>query len=77
MVDEVVGQWLPLAVIRPDVWQEWVLAIALFRIFDILKPWPIRRLERIPNGGGVMADDAAAGLCAMMLVIAYRWFWTP
>lgn len=77
VVDEVVGQWLPLAVIRPDVWQEWVLAIALFRIFDILKPWPIRRLERIPNGVGVMADDAAAGLCAMMLVIAYRWFWTP
>jgi phosphatidylglycerophosphatase A len=73
VVDEVVGQWLPLAAVRPGVWQDWLLAIVLFRLFDIVKPPPIRRLEKIPGGVGVMADDAAAGLCAMMLVIAYRW----
>lgn len=73
VVDEVVGQWLALAAARPGVWTDWVLAIVLFRVFDILKPPPIRRLEKIQRGVGVMADDAAAGLCAMMLVIAYRW----
>ena len=73
VVDEVVGQWLALAAARADVWQDWLLAVVLFRLFDIWKPGPIRRLEKLPNGLGVMADDAAAGLCAMMLVVAYRW----
>ena len=74
VVDEVIGQWLALAAVRPGVWHDWLLAIVLFRLLDILKPPPIRRLELIPGGVGVMADDAAAGLCAMMLVIVYRWF---
>lgn len=73
VVDEVVGQWLALAAIRPGEWRDWLLSIVLFRVFDILKPPPIRSLEKIPGGVGVMADDAAAGLCAMMLIIAYRW----
>lgn len=40
----------------------------LFRVFDILKPWPIRRVERFPRGWGVMADDAVAGLIAGALL---------
>lgn len=49
----------------------------LFRLFDILKPWPIRRFERLPGGVGVMADDAVAGLIAGgILALAWRIFGT-
>lgn len=41
-----------------------VLAFIWFRIFDILKPWPVRQLERLPGGLGIMADDVAAALYA-------------
>jgi phosphatidylglycerophosphatase A len=41
-----------------------VLGFVLFRLFDIWKPWPARRLERLPGGLGIMADDFAAGLYA-------------
>jgi phosphatidylglycerophosphatase A len=48
-------------------------AFLLFRLFDVVKPYPIRRLEHLPGGLGVVADDAAAGLCAMIVVAAWRW----
>ena len=74
VIDEVVGQWLTLAAIRPERPLDWLGALALFRIFDVLKPWPIRRLEKIPNGWGVVADDLAAGACGMMTIAAIRAF---
>lgn len=77
VVDEVVGQWIALSLVRVERWEEWLLAVVLFRLFDIAKPPPIRTLERLPAGWGVMADDAAAGLCAMMMLGAYRWFLAP
>lgn len=77
VVDEVVGQWIALAPVQAGRWEEWVMAVVLFRLFDIAKPPPIRALERLPSGWGVVADDAAAGLCAMMVVGAYRWFLAP
>ena len=77
VVDEVIGQWIALAAASAGRWQEWLMAVVLFRLFDILKPPPIRSLERLPGGWGVAADDAAAGLCAMLLLGAYRWFVAP
>ena len=74
VIDEVVGQWLTLAAIRPERPLDWLGALALFRVFDILKPWPIRRLEKLPNGWGVVADDFAAGACAMMTIAFVRAF---
>lgn len=73
VIDEVAGQWIALIAIRPDLLHA-VLALVLFRVFDITKPWPIRRLERLHGGTGIMLDDVAAGLLAMAcgLVIA-RW----
>ena len=73
VVDEVAGQWIALIAIRPD-WRHVVLALVLFRLFDIWKPWPIRRLERLPEGTGIMLDDVAAGVLALVcgLVLA-RW----
>ncbi len=77
VVDEVVGQWIALAPARAGAWEDWLLAVVLFRLLDIAKPPPIRTLERLPAGWGVVADDAAAGLCAMMILGAYRWFLAP
>ena len=75
VVDEVSGQWLALIAAREGVWLDWALALFLFRVFDVWKPGPIRKLERLPRGYGVIADDVAAGLCAMMLLGLYRWYW--
>lgn len=74
VVDEVVGQWITLAAIDPARWQHWLAAFVLFRFFDIAKPGPLRRLERIPGGLGVVLDDAAAGLCGMMVLSIFRQF---
>jgi phosphatidylglycerophosphatase A len=47
-------------------------AFVCFRILDIVKPWPIRRLERLPGGLGIMADDALAGLYGTALLNGVR-----
>lgn len=70
VVDELVGQWVAFLPFHQPPWGptmpwELLLLFALFRFFDILKPWPIRRIETLlPGGLGVMADDVAAGLYA-------------
>jgi len=73
VVDEVAGQWIALIAIRPD-WRHAVMALLLFRLFDIWKPWPIRRLEALPEGTGIMLDDVAAGLLALACgLLLSRW----
>jgi phosphatidylglycerophosphatase A len=64
VIDEVAGQWIALLGSRAR-WREAVLALLLFRLFDITKPFPIRRLERLPKGSGIVFDDVAAGLYAL------------
>jgi phosphatidylglycerophosphatase A len=66
VIDEVAGQWIALIAMRPD-WQHAALALVLFRLFDIWKPWPIRRLEELPEGTGIMLDDVAAGVLALVV----------
>ena len=66
VIDEVAGQWLAL-VLMPPLWPNALLAFLLFRFFDILKPWPIRRLEALPGGTGIVVDDLGAGLFALAL----------
>ena len=75
--DEFVGMWLACLLLPPTGY--WlVAAFILFRLFDILKPWPARQLEKLPGGWGIMADDVAAGLYAAALLNAARlingWF---
>jgi phosphatidylglycerophosphatase A len=73
VVDEVAGQWIALIAVRPD-WRYAVLALVLFRLFDIWKPWPIRRLEQLPEGTGIMLDDVAAGVLALAVGLTLaRW----
>ncbi|HEX4581395.1 MAG TPA: phosphatidylglycerophosphatase A [Acidobacteriaceae bacterium] len=74
VIDEVAGQWLTLAVCRPD-WPHALLALALFRLFDITKPWPIRKLEALPGGWGIMLDDLAAGLFGLIVLLVIQHWW--
>lgn len=64
VIDEVAGQWIALLG-SPLGWRSGLLALVLFRLFDIYKPFPIRRLERLPAGWGIVFDDVAAGLYAL------------
>lgn len=69
VIDEVSGQLIALvpAALSPAVVPV-IAAFALFRLFDIFKPYPIRKLESLPGGLGVMADDALAGVYAAVLI---------
>lgn len=66
VIDEVAGQLIALIAIPAD-WQHAALSLLLFRLFDILKPPPIRQLERLPEGTGIMLDDVAAGVLALIV----------
>jgi phosphatidylglycerophosphatase A len=65
VIDEVAGQLFALILMRPD-WQHAALALVLFRLFDITKPQPIRSLEALPEGTGIMLDDVAAGIITLI-----------
>ena len=65
VIDEVAGQWLAL-LFMPPLWTNALLALLFFRFFDVVKPPPIRRLEALPGGVGIMADDLLAGLFALI-----------
>ena len=74
VVDEVVGQWMTLAGATALNWKSWLLALALFRLFDIWKPPPVRRLEQLPGGLGIVADDVMAGVYGALVLFAAGWF---
>ena len=73
--DEFVGMWVT-CLLLPKTLPWLAAAFVCFRVLDILKPWPIRRFERLPGGWGIMADDLAAGIAgAAALNLIYRvWF---
>jgi phosphatidylglycerophosphatase A len=64
VIDEVAGQWIALLGSRAD-WRHALIALILFRLFDITKPFPARQLESLPEGWGIVFDDVAAGLYAL------------
>jgi phosphatidylglycerophosphatase A len=70
VIDEAAGQFLVFILVPPD-WTFLVIGFLLFRFFDILKPFPVRRLEALSGGWGIMADDVAAGLLAKSLLHLY------
>tara|TARA_B100000575_G_C23112200_1_gene642580 strand:- start:1421 stop:1888 length:468 start_codon:yes stop_codon:yes gene_type:complete len=80
IIDEVAGQWLVLLCIPPNIDSAllWYGAgFILFRLFDILKPWPISVAEKLPGGIGVMADDVVAGTLAGMALLIAQLFIYP
>lgn len=74
VLDEVVGQWIALAGATHlgSPWP-WLLAFGLFRLFDIWKPYPIRALERLEGGRGIIFDDVMAGLYAALVMRVAGW----
>ena len=74
-VDEVVGLLITMTATPPS-WQGVVLGFVLFRVFDILKPWPVGALDRRLKGGlGVMLDDVVAGVYAFAALRLLLWLW--
>ena len=73
VVDEVAGQLVALAVIPLDP-ALYAAAFLGFRVFDILKPWPVGWADRALKGGlGIMLDDLFAGLYVVAILLAWRW----
>jgi phosphatidylglycerophosphatase A len=70
VVDEVLGQWLALAGAHHLNLQSWIAAFVLFRSFDIWKPPPVRQLEALPGGTGIVADDLMAGIYSALILAA-------
>ncbi len=70
VIDEIAGQWLALMGAGLSFWV--LPAFFLFRLFDILKPLPVRQAERLPGGWGIMADDLVAGVLANLVWQAFR-----
>jgi len=66
VIDEVAGQLIALIAIPAD-WQHAAISLLLFRFFDILKPPPVRQLERLHGGTGIMLDDVGAGIYALAI----------
>jgi phosphatidylglycerophosphatase A len=67
VIDEVAGQLVALIAV-PLAWKTFLAGLILFRVFDIWKPFPIRRLERLPEGTGIVVDDLGAGLYALAIM---------
>jgi phosphatidylglycerophosphatase A len=72
VIDEVLGMLITLAFI-PAGWQAMLAGFFLFRVFDVIKPFPANRLETFHGGFGIMADDAMAGVYANLALRALIW----
>jgi phosphatidylglycerophosphatase A len=67
VIDEVLGQWLTF-LFAPLTWKTLLAGFILFRGFDIVKPPPVRQLEKLPAGTGIVLDDVAAGIFALAVM---------
>jgi phosphatidylglycerophosphatase A len=67
VIDEVAGQWITLFFV-PIAWKTLLAGFILFRGFDIVKPPPVRQLEKLPWGTGIVLDDVAAGFYALLVM---------
>ncbi len=77
VIDEVVGQWLVLLAVVPPDPRYYLAGLVVFRVFDILKPWPARQIEnRLEGGLGVMLDDVVAGVYGFLVLVMARYAMT-
>lgn len=73
VIDEVAGMWIGLWFLPVDPWI-YISAFGLFRIFDVLKPFPVDWLQELPGGWGIMLDDIGAGLYTLLLMQVILYF---
>src|ERR1700681_3055021 len=77
VIDEVLGQWMTLAGTATLNWKSFLAAFLLFRLLDICKPPPVRQLEALSGGFGIVADDVMAclyGALAIFVLDRFRFF---
>lgn len=67
VIDEVAGQLIALIAV-PLAWKTFLAGFILFRAFDIIKPPPVRQLEGLPEGTGIVLDDVGAGIYALAVM---------
>lgn len=73
VVDEMVGTWIALLAVPEGAhWGYMLAAFVLFRFFDIVKPFGVRKMECLPSGFGIMADDILAGVYGFIVIYLYR-----
>lgn len=72
VLDEVVGMLITLAFLPVNLWGA-LAAFLVFRVLDVLKPWPAGRFERLPGGLGVMADDGMAAVYGNLVMRGLLW----
>jgi phosphatidylglycerophosphatase A len=71
VIDEIVGQLITLTALEKSL--KWLaIGLIIFRLFDILKPFPVKQAEKLPRGWGVMMDDVAAGLYGLITMAVIR-----
>lgn len=71
--DEFLGQWIALFTL-PHIWWVYAAGFFLFRLFDIWKPVPVRTMEKLPGGTGIMTDDVVAGIYANLVLQLILYF---
>src|SRR5665213_4526186 len=74
VIDEVLGQWLTLAGAMRFSLLSLAIAFGLFRLFDIWKPPPVRLLEQVPGGAGIVLDEMMAGVYGALVLFLMGWF---
>jgi phosphatidylglycerophosphatase A len=72
IIDEVAGTWIAMYGLPSGFF---LPALFLFRIFDILKPFPVNAAEKLPGGWGIMADDIVAGILVNIILSVIRWLY--
>jgi len=72
VIDEVAGMLVTMLPMREVSWRAVTVGFLLFRAFDVIKPWPVRRFEKLPGGWGIVLDDVVAGALGAGVMAALR-----
>jgi phosphatidylglycerophosphatase A len=68
VVDEVAGLLVTMLPVAAASWRAVVVGVLVFRVLDVVKPWPVRELERLPSGWGIVLDDVGAGAIGALIM---------
>jgi phosphatidylglycerophosphatase A len=72
VIDEVAGMLVTMLPMREVSWRAVAIGFLLFRLFDVVKPWPVKRFDKLPGGWGIVLDDVIAGALGAGVMAALR-----